>query len=154
MRGLRRISTEVGLQQFVDLWTRISQVQLSQQPDTITWRFKTDGRYTAQSAYNVQFIGTSTDERWRYIWKAKVQNKCRFFIWLLLQLKLPTTDRIIKRGGKPIQFVPYVAQRPNRIYICLQITHTRQRFGKELLNGRTCRYHHRMQSACVGGGAL
>jgi hypothetical protein len=98
MRGLRRISTAVGIQEFVELWTRLSQVQLSQQPDTISWRFTTNGKYSAQSAYNVQFIGTITNERWKSIWKAKVQNKCRFFTWLAVQLKLPTTDRIIKQG--------------------------------------------------------
>ena len=35
-----------------------------------------------------------------------VQNKCRFFIWLLLQLKLPTADRIIKRGGQTNPICP------------------------------------------------
>jgi hypothetical protein len=47
----------------------------------------------------VQFQGAIKDGLWRGIWKAKVENKCRFFIWLLLQARLPTADRIANHGG-------------------------------------------------------
>ncbi|CAL4911193.1 unnamed protein product [Urochloa decumbens] len=100
MRGLRRISSEVALRQFVTLWNQVAPIQLSQQPDNITWRFSPDGEYTAQSAYKVQFIGSIREPRWKKIWKVKVEQKCRFFIWLLLQLRLPTADRILRRGGQ------------------------------------------------------
>jgi hypothetical protein len=40
------------------------------------------------------------DYSWDKVWKIKVENKCKFFLWLLLQRKLLTTDRIIKRGGR------------------------------------------------------
>jgi hypothetical protein len=80
--------------------TQLSQVQLTNEEDKIIWRFKKDGCYTAQSAYNVQFIGAITEKRWGIFWKAKVEQKCRFFIWLLLQFRLPTADRIIRRGDQ------------------------------------------------------
>jgi hypothetical protein len=44
----------------------------------------------------VQFIGAVRDGQWNTIWQAKVENKCRFFMWLLLQTKLPTADQICK----------------------------------------------------------
>ena len=37
---------------------------------------------------------------WSKVWNLKVENKCKFFMWLLLQWKLMTADRIIKRGGQ------------------------------------------------------
>jgi hypothetical protein len=95
MRGLRRLESEVGLRQFVDLWTQLSQVQLSSMNDTIAWRFTANGNYSAQLAYNVQFMGMVRDGMWNTIWKSKVENKCRFFTWLLLQNKLPTSDRLL-----------------------------------------------------------
>jgi hypothetical protein len=98
MRGLRRLEPEVGLRQFVDLWAQLSQVQLSSMDDTIAWRFTANGSYSAQSAYNVQFTGTVRDGPWNTIWKAKVENKCHFFTWLLLQNKLPTSDCLLKHG--------------------------------------------------------
>jgi hypothetical protein len=85
--------------QFVDLWLQISQVRLTSEEDSISWRFTPDGCYTAESAYNVQFQGAIRDGPWNTVWKAKVETKCRFFIWLLLQEKLPTADRISDHGG-------------------------------------------------------
>ncbi|CAN6230203.1 unnamed protein product [Urochloa humidicola] len=100
MRGLRRIASEADLRQFVTLWSQLHQFQLSDQPDSITWRFTPDGQYTAKSAYQVQFMGAIRDNQWTKLWKAKVEHKCRFFMWLLLQCRLPTADRIIRRGGQ------------------------------------------------------
>jgi mannosylglycoprotein endo-beta-mannosidase len=100
LRGLRRLCTTEGVRQFVDLWTQLSQVQLHSAEDTITWRFSADGRYSAKSAYKVQFIGAIQDGQWNIIWRAKVENKCRFFSWLLLQSKLPTSDRILRFNGQ------------------------------------------------------
>jgi hypothetical protein len=47
-RWLRRLSSEEGMQQFVELWTQLSQVQLGDADDTISWRFTADGRYSVQ----------------------------------------------------------------------------------------------------------
>jgi hypothetical protein len=75
-------------------------VQLGDADDSISWRFTADGRYSAQSAYNVQFLGAVKDGQWNIVWRAKVENKCKFFMWLLLQAKLPTADRVIKYNGQ------------------------------------------------------
>lgn len=99
MRGLRRISTPAALHQFVLLWHKIQTVQLTHEPDQIRWRFTADGVYSSHSAYNMQFTGSHPDYNWESIWKFKVENKCKFFLWLLLQFKLLTADRILKRGG-------------------------------------------------------
>jgi hypothetical protein len=37
---------------------------------------------------------------WENIWTAKVENKCRFFCWLLLQNRLWTSDRVLAHGGQ------------------------------------------------------
>jgi hypothetical protein len=86
--------------QFIELWSQLQGIQLQENEDTISWRFEPSGQYSARSAYNVQFIGAFPDQNWSKIWKLKVEPKCRFFVWLLLQSKLPTADRIIKRGGQ------------------------------------------------------
>jgi hypothetical protein len=38
--------------------------------------------------------------KWNIIWRAQVENKCSFFSWLLLQSKLPTSDRILRFNGQ------------------------------------------------------
>ena len=99
MGGLRHISTTTAINQFVDLWDRLDHIHLSDSEDTITWRLTADGSYSAASAYDVQFVGSFADNRWEQVWQMKVENKCRVFMWLLLQCKLPTANRIIQRGG-------------------------------------------------------
>jgi hypothetical protein len=53
-------------------------------PHNITWWFTANGTYSTRSAYNIQFSGSFADFSWAEIWKAKVENKCNFFSWLVL----------------------------------------------------------------------
>ena len=100
MRGLHRMNTEPAARQFVVLWNRLQQVRLADQEDTVSWRFTANGTYSASSAYDVQFHGSFGDQNWDTIWRAKVENKTKIFVWLLLQRRLPTNDRVIKHGGQ------------------------------------------------------
>ncbi|OEL19647.1 hypothetical protein BAE44_0019335, partial [Dichanthelium oligosanthes] len=75
----------------------LQDLQLTEDEDQITWRFNANGNYSVQSAYQTQFIGSQYNEKWRQIWNAKVENKCKFFIWQLLQYKLPTSEKFIAR---------------------------------------------------------
>jgi hypothetical protein len=102
MSGLRRISTTEEVSQFVNLWHLLSQTRLTDRTDSIAWRFTSTGKYSAKSAYSVQFHGSFADHNWQSIWKAKAENKCKFFCWLALQNRLWTADRIIKHGGQSI----------------------------------------------------
>lgn len=100
MRGLNRINTDEELQQFAHLWSQIQEVQLHPQEDQCIWKMEASGQYSARSAYNAQFTGSFSELNWKHLWKFRAEPKCCFFIWLLLQRRLPTADRIIKRGGQ------------------------------------------------------
>jgi hypothetical protein len=52
------------------------------------------------SAYAVQFYGSFAGHNWDSVWKARAENKCKFFSWLALQNRLWTADRIVKHGGQ------------------------------------------------------
>ncbi|XP_071681490.1 uncharacterized protein [Lolium perenne] len=73
-------------------------------PDTEdTFRRKsTSGVYSASSAYALQFDG-SLQSSLRHIWPAWAPPKCKFFMWLLLQRRVFTTDRLL-RFGMPNQY--------------------------------------------------
>jgi hypothetical protein len=88
MRGLQRISTTAEINQFVQLWSMTRQMQLSTQDDSISWRFTSHGCYSTRSAYKMQFAGSVADFEWDDLWKSKVENKCKFFSWLILRNKL------------------------------------------------------------------
>ncbi|KAF8724977.1 hypothetical protein HU200_020700 [Digitaria exilis] len=70
------------------LGNRLLEVQLNEQDDTICWRWTTDGKYTARSAYHALFAGSYGTFDSTAIWKAKVEGKHRFFAWLLVWLQM------------------------------------------------------------------
>jgi hypothetical protein len=69
------------------------------QLDTIAWKLTTNGSYSANSAYKIQFQGSYANHDWKRIWTAKVDGKCKLFGWLILQNRMWTADRIVKHGG-------------------------------------------------------
>jgi hypothetical protein len=102
MVGLHRLTTNDQARQFLHLWLVVRSIQLTDQQDTVTWNFGNTNCYTASSAYQVQFFGTINKHKWMKIWKAKVPSKCKIFLWLLLQSRLPTADRILRHGGHAV----------------------------------------------------
>lgn len=98
MRGLHRINSTELLMQFLSLWNLLSNIQLSDRADGIRWNLTADGQYTASSAYAVQFLGRIHSPVLNQVWRLKIEPKVRFFIWLLLQNRLWTSDRLSARG--------------------------------------------------------
>jgi len=96
-RGLWRMQTVEQMADFVALWDSVQELQLSNNPDTIAWRWTADGVYTAKSAYKAQFLGSYSPFRGDYIWQAEAEGKHRFFAWLLVQSKILTADQLQAR---------------------------------------------------------
>jgi prolyl oligopeptidase PreP (S9A serine peptidase family) len=57
-RGLWRMQSVDDMSSFVELWDVVQETHLTDEHDTIRWRWTADGSYTAQSAYTVQFMGS------------------------------------------------------------------------------------------------
>jgi len=96
-RGLWRMQTIEEMASFVKLWDLVQQVQLTNEPDKIYWRWTADGNYNAKSAYNVQFTGAFSNFSANSIWKAEAEGKHKFFAWLLVQCKILTADKLTVR---------------------------------------------------------
>jgi len=85
------------LQEYVQLWEAVQQIQLdTNRDDKIIWRWTTDGEYTSKGAYHIQFEGSYTKLRIMPIWKTKAEPKCRFFVWTQLHKKVLTINNLIK----------------------------------------------------------
>jgi exonuclease III len=97
-RGLWRMTTADEIAQLVSLWALISEVQLTDQEDMITWKWIAHGLYTAKSAYAAQLAGSYCKFDSMAIWRAKTESKHRFFAWLLVQCKILTADKLLARG--------------------------------------------------------
>ena len=64
--------------------------------DQHSWRLSKSGSYSSKSAYEAFFIGTIRFAPWKRIWKSWAPLKCKFFIWLVLNNRCWTTDRLAK----------------------------------------------------------
>ena len=98
MGGLQQINTEEQLDQFLTLWARIQTVALTTERDTIAWHISADKKYSASSAYAVQFLGRIKQPHLEQVWHIKIEGKIKFFFWLMLQNKNWTAERLRARG--------------------------------------------------------
>jgi hypothetical protein len=98
MKGLQRINSPSLIDQFVKLWSSLQLVQLSDTADTITWRQSNDNTYSAASAYEACFLGRVQKPLIAAAWDVRTEGKIKFFLWLLIQNRLWTADRLQARG--------------------------------------------------------
>uniref|UniRef100_A0A0E0HNA2 Reverse transcriptase zinc-binding domain-containing protein n=1 Tax=Oryza nivara TaxID=4536 RepID=A0A0E0HNA2_ORYNI len=69
-------------------------------------------REKANSAYRMQFVGCIQDNRSDFFWKAKVENKCKFFCWLMIHRKILTADKLQLRGWDNSHICPLCGVEP------------------------------------------
>jgi hypothetical protein len=98
MRGLQRMINEEQIDQFIILWNLLRNVTLSSERDGITWHASADGKYSASSAYVVQFHGRIREPHLDQVWRVRAEGNVKFFLWLLLQNRHWTTERLRARG--------------------------------------------------------
>jgi hypothetical protein len=89
------------INEFFNLWAKIQGVQLTEEPDTITWKLTNNAAYSSVSAYLAQFTEPPTSFMKPAVWANWTPPKCKTFAWLILQNRVWTTDRLIRRGVAP-----------------------------------------------------
>jgi hypothetical protein len=89
-RGLQQIANTEEINQFVELWQRVCEVNLSTQEDGISWRFSANRLYSSSSAYAIQIFRSIADFSW-----SQLRPTTKFFCWLAVHNKLWT-----KHGGQ------------------------------------------------------
>lgn len=88
------------LAEYVTLFGLVTELDESRprtQPDSITWTATASGEYSTSSAYRLQFEGGTTSNYQRSVWKVWAPPKAKFFLWLWLQNRVWTADRLQSR---------------------------------------------------------
>jgi hypothetical protein len=86
------------LDQFVALWTALQGVVLSSDSDKISWNLISNGEYSASSTYSVQFYGRIREPHLDQVWRVRAEGNAKFFMWLLLQNRNWTAERLRARN--------------------------------------------------------
>ena len=71
----------------------------------------------------------------RLVWRNWAPPKCKFFAWLVLQNRIWTADRLVKRGWPNQGTCPYVMPQLKMLFTWLFIANTLFRFGISSLHG-------------------
>jgi hypothetical protein len=100
-RWVRSITGTLSVQaieEYLHLWNLLSEVQLTDGEDSFTWRWTSDGCYSAKSAYNLLQQGNTGFEGAKRIWRSWAPPKVKFFTWLASRRRLWTADRRLRHG--------------------------------------------------------
>jgi len=107
--------------EFIQLWNHIEGVQLNDQEDCIRWIWTENGVYSSKSAYLAQFKGSYSAFKAKSIWKAHAEGKHKFFVWLLIQAKILTADKLSQRNWPCNPVCVLCDQEPETaIHLCLK----------------------------------
>jgi hypothetical protein len=87
---------EIG--EYLLLWRRIEGTMLSGEPDRLNWKWTASGVYSAKSAYMATFHGSTVCPAANFIWRTWAPQKVKFFLWLALQDRCWTAERLARRG--------------------------------------------------------
>jgi hypothetical protein len=86
------------MEEFILLFTALGDIVLTEEKDTIAWKWSSTGDYSAASAYEIQFLGAYPAFNALPIWKALTEPKCCFFTWLAMHGKVPTVDNLMLKN--------------------------------------------------------
>jgi hypothetical protein len=99
IRAIPGALTIPAIVQYLHLRERIDQVVL--QPDvedTFAWHWSSLGVYLASSVYVALFHGQTSLFRAKEVWKVKSPMEHKFFLWLILQDRCWTSERLQRHG--------------------------------------------------------
>jgi hypothetical protein len=104
------------IRQYINLWIILRHVNLREGvADDIVWTLTEDGQYSAKSAYNAQFYGSTTSPPSSSVWKIWAPPKVKFFAWLVIQNRIWTADRLAKRGWPNCGSCPLCQRAPESV---------------------------------------
>jgi hypothetical protein len=74
----------------------MSNIQLNDSADIVTWRPSPKGLFTVKTMYNT-LTSNDSGPYHKKIWKSKVPAKIQIFLWLVLNNAILTKDNMIRR---------------------------------------------------------
>jgi hypothetical protein len=118
-----------AIEQYLQLWEVLETFQLQNSNGKLVWRFSSNGLFSSKSAYRDFYIRAESFEPWKRIWKSWAAPKCKVFVWIAINNKCWTADRLKNRGlGYPENCV-LVIKKMKLCSIFYQIAFSQNSFG-------------------------
>jgi hypothetical protein len=76
----------------------ISSQTLTDQQDSVSWKWTANGQHTVASAYDCQFLGAMAFFLDTLLWKDLAEQKIKFFAWLVLHERVLTANNMAKKS--------------------------------------------------------
>jgi hypothetical protein len=78
------------------IWRDASNFHLSSVDDVVVWLLGKKGNFTVKSVYNA-LASSSNGIYYKKIWKGKIPEKIKIFLWLISNGAILTRDNLMKR---------------------------------------------------------
>lgn len=120
---------------YLSVWNKMENVQLQENiEDQHIWKWTSNHMYSSRSAYQAFFIGSvkfSCDDQ---AWRAWAPLKYKFFVWLALNNRCWTVERLHRRGLPHHHLCVLCSQEEESInQLLIQCSFTRQIWYQALL---------------------
>lgn len=91
------ISTPATLE-YLQLWHALEDLQLTEAPDRLVWRWEASGTFSAKSAYLALHLGSHPIPGCIKVWDVWAPLKIKLFLWLAIRRRQWTADRRRRHG--------------------------------------------------------
>ncbi len=126
-------------------------VTLNEDLDSISWRWCSNGRFSASSAYNFITFDGVDDRNIRHLWSISIPLRIKLFIWLAGRNRLLTADLLAKRGWQgPSICVLCGADVENLVHLLFRCPFARSMWDQLLQNFPTARQLFSIDSGDLG----
>lgn len=99
VKGLDRIKTQAQTGKFIQIQEMTHHLQLNNNAqDSISWKVPTNDHCSVGSAYALHILSNIQNNNVKKVWIVSAEGNVCFFLWLLLQDRVWTAERLRDRG--------------------------------------------------------
>jgi hypothetical protein len=84
----------------------VSNFQLSSNTDSIVWKFEKKGKFSVKSVYDA-LTKSCTGVYHKRIWKGKIPEKLKIFLWLMTNEAVLTKENLRKKKTGKVTLVVF-----------------------------------------------
>ena len=71
---------------------RIRKVNITEEEDIMIWKLEKKGKFSTKSLYRYMIDGGLIDTKMKGVWKARIPQKIKIFLWMAWKDKLQTAE--------------------------------------------------------------